>query len=933
MKKLDAEVNASGDATLKAQWDQYAKSLEDATRTLMLSTQEGKKVLHGALMTAEGGGFMKESKGGTSILDHQKLAGDLDSITKYRDNVIKSLTANGFSPDEAAKVSDALQKEYFELRGKSLDILQKEQLRKEKSYEPTDLKEKVPVGDIVRNAIKRNDAYNKLTAEAKKEGVDTSKYDPELTFSKPQAETIMLDAIKNSEEYGKMSDYTGEQSIDYTKLALKNPTDAQLSKMISDHLVKNEGVKKSDADRVAGNLIDHGMHDALIDKIETHSQKALDAQQRAIGQDRAPVRKSDMTRMAELHAMGIFDQSHSDLLHHILGIDGADQQSRKDLMEILAKKQQLMERYGSKELLYQSMNETLQHKMDDIIARNIGNKTKLSAVAKAIYNYQHSVNGGIIANAFNIGENTDSGFTANLGQTISIFRQLGANKEALKVFYETGRAWRSVFKDVTLGGPSYGIEGGKFTQRASDKLTYRNWDNLNNLDKARTVLKTYAQAGLTAMDSAYKVAIHMKTTILTLHKALQASGMSRDEASDYLNEHLFGKSLDDARAEAKYMYDKLNLKYDKNTIERSARENVLANIYTDGQLNKDVIDAAIKSSFNVAAIALGHEGRKDATGTYSGAKKMKLMQQESARKYAKLISEGKYNDAAWYHIMHQSLYLNGILKFAHGVANWIVLRPLTAGLGLISGGVAKLKGSDSIDWTNKKTLEEQLERQAQANADINRAWAGLAKFGAQMAMTSLYGMLNNEDKKKGNLAAGFAGIKHNVLMNKAMTKFGADILSLMYVSYTHQQEKGGQMDESYASLHGFGEYAMNLTNVGGGHTQGERLVDITKLFAHPSEANEKKAYGIMGEMLRNVMPGDLEVPYYRSAKGIYYLGKSAVERKAQLPPFYNPQSFAQGFFDNGILNDIAESTGGHVDPFGLMQKKKATSTVATNPFR
>src|ERR1035437_3907525 len=122
MKQLDREVAASGDETLKAQWDEYAKSLENATRTLMFSTAEGKKVLYDSLKTEEGGGYVKTTKDGEQILDHQKLAGDVGSITQYRDNVIKALTANGFSKEHAEKVSDSLQKEYYDLRGKSLDM-------------------------------------------------------------------------------------------------------------------------------------------------------------------------------------------------------------------------------------------------------------------------------------------------------------------------------------------------------------------------------------------------------------------------------------------------------------------------------------------------------------------------------------------------------------------------------------------------------------------------------------------------------------------------------------------------------------------------------------------------------------------------------------------------------------------------------------------
>lgn len=917
MKRLGAQVKASGDKLLEAQWDEYAKSLENATRTLMLSTKEGKKVLHESLMTAEGGGYMKQTRDGNMILDHQKLAGEINSITQYRDNVIKALTASGFSKDEAQRVSDSLQKEYHELRGKSLEILHNEQTRKQESYQPKPQKDKVPVGDIVRSAIKKYEAYKGLSDEAKAEGVDTSKYTPELTFSKTEAARIMDEALKAS-DYGKTSDFTQETAVDWKHLAMDSPDQSKLQGIIADHLVKNEGLQLAEANVVANNLLKNGMHDKLMEDINTHSKQALDVQQNKLDKEMTPVNKSEMTRLAELYAMGLFDGAHDDLLHHVLGIDGADQNTRKRLMELFSKKQQLINQLGAHEFIYHTMDATLQHEVNQLIENNIADKTKLSKIAKAIFNYQAFVNMGIIANPFNIAENTISGFQANTAQTIGLVKQMGL-KQGVKIFYEMNRLWAATLKDVAHGGIHYGLESGKFSQSSgiADKLTFKNWDKLNAIQKIATVAIAYAHLGLNAMDSAYKVSIHQKTTMMNLHKALtevpdeNGVKMTRDEANAYLNEKLFGQSLNDARTKAENIYQQLGLKANKNNIERSARELVQANIFSDGQMDSDHIEAAVRGAYEVAAVGLGHQARPDALGYITLAPMMKALQSVTQRKYDKLIKEENYNGAAAFHIAIQSGLVNGVFKFAHGVANWMLLRPLTAGLGLVTGTISKTMGkSGVIDWNNAKNMQDAFYKQAQANADINRAMVGISMLGLQVAAVGVYGMLTKKDDKKDSLDAGFEAIKKNPILNKAMNKFGSDVLMLMYSSYNAKQ--GGKELHTYANAEGFLKYVESLTNVGTGFSNPERVEKIGKLMARGNKKSTDEAAGQIGELLKGFIPTGLDVPFYRAYKGAWYLGKSGLTGKAELPPFYKPQSQLQGLMDNGVFNDIDQMFNLHL---------------------
>lgn len=917
MKKLDKEVAASGDTVLKAQWDEYAKSLENAVRTLMLSTSEGKKVLYDALKTEEGGGYIKTQKDGTEVLDHQKLAGEVDSISQYRENVIKALTASGFSIDHAEKTADSLQKEYFELRGKSLEILRKNQERKQQSYEHAEEKPTATTKEIVDKALKESKTYRALKNEAEQQGEDVSAHAPDLTFSKKDATSIVLDALKNTEEYGKeVAD--GEKRTDWLKLAINKPDPADLNKIIAEHL-KNIGIKESDAIKVADKLLEQNAHSNLTEDIDRHSKSALDTKQKLLSKEVAPIRKSDMARLAELHAMGIFNGAHDDLLHHVLGIDSADQQTRKQLIDLFEKKQQLIQQLGAHEFLYHSLDAQLQHQVNNLIQQNIADKTKLGKIAKALYDYTNFVNMGIIANPFNIAENTLSGLQANLGQTVGIFKQMGM-KQGVKVFYEMQRLWSATLRDVAKGGVHYGLESGKFSQGSAiaDKLTIKKWDTLNPLQKVATGAIAYAHMGLNAMDSAYKAAIHQKTTMLNLHKALtdlpDSNGrkMSREEANDYLNDHLFGKSLEDAKKQTQYIYNQLGLKSDKNTIERSARELVQTNLFSDGQtMSGDTVEAALRSAYGIASVGLGHEARHGIIGV--PAKMMKGLQTITQHHYDKLIKNGEYNRAAAFHIGAQTILVNGVFKFAHGVANWIILRPLTAGIGLVWGGINKFTGKP-IDYNNKQQLEESFRKQAQANADINRAWVGLSMFALQAGATGLYGLLNQQEDKSA-MASGFEAIKKNPVLNKAMNKFGADALALMYTSYTAKRH--GEMEQTYANQEGFIKYMENLTNTGSGYSLPERMDAARKLRSYGTEEADEKSAGIQGEMAKTLIPGGFDLPFYRSYKGALYLVKSAAQAKAELPPYYNPQSIFQGVMDNGVFNDIDETLG-----LGVMYPKK-----------
>ena len=256
----------------------------------------------------------------------------------------------------------------------------------------------------------------------------------------------------------------------------------------------------------------------------------------------------------------------------------------------------------------------------------------------------------------------------------------------------------------------------------------------------------------------------------------------------------------------------------------------------------------------------------------------------------------------------------------------MLLRPLTAGLGLVTGGVAKKMGkTDIIDYDNKKSLEESFRKSAQANADINRSIMGISMMAAQAGALMAYGAFNKKDKKEGDLGSAFDAVKKNPIMNKALNKFGADALMLMYSSY--EAKVDGEKVGTYANAAGFIKYVEGLTNIGQGFSNPERLERMASLSGKNTDKAHKEMMGILGEEAKALIPTGLDVPFYRAYKGAVYLGKSAIQGKAELPPFYKPQTLFQGVMDNGVYNDLDQLFGWHT------MFPKAERPAPDNAFR
>src|ERR1700761_58514 len=304
MQKHSAEINGTHDDVLRGQWNDYIKSFEDATYSLLLSKEQAKDVVHGTLIEA---GFGKQLKDGRTILDRNKLAGGINDIGQLRDNVRSVLENKGYDAGTAERIADSLQKEFHEMRGQILDRHKQNNDRLQESWDkmsPKDKKE-FDLNALINDRLKNWDNYKQLS------GDDSH----ELQFSKGEGLNIIKDALK-SEGYGKQVK-GGKVVMDWTKLAgdIKDPSD--IRDKVED-LLHKKGYDDQQVQQIADAI--QGKYEEVRQDILDHAKNKLDKLQEDVRNPPGATKaKADIQKLGELHDLGIFEGSHEDLLNHVVG--------------------------------------------------------------------------------------------------------------------------------------------------------------------------------------------------------------------------------------------------------------------------------------------------------------------------------------------------------------------------------------------------------------------------------------------------------------------------------------------------------------------------------------------------------------------------------------------------------------------------------------
>lgn len=127
-----SQVNQQADPATFQRLNDMINGLEASTYSLLFSKGEAKRLLDEMMKEA---GFGKTLKNGKTILDWNKLAGDVGSIQDLRENVQRVLEDNGYGQDVIEGVKNSLENEFNELHARILEKADNELSKREKGLD------------------------------------------------------------------------------------------------------------------------------------------------------------------------------------------------------------------------------------------------------------------------------------------------------------------------------------------------------------------------------------------------------------------------------------------------------------------------------------------------------------------------------------------------------------------------------------------------------------------------------------------------------------------------------------------------------------------------------------------------------------------------------------------------------------------------------
>lgn len=740
-----------------------------------------------------------------------------------------------------------------------------------------------------------------------------------LLFSKGEAKDVLQGIMKDAGFAKTLKN--GKTILDWNKLAGEIGNVQQLRSNVQ-RVLEDNGFNADVIEGIKNSLVNE-FEDLQADILE-HADKELTKRENAI--DRDVNSKTDLKRLAELNNLGIFQSSHDRLLHNLIGVSDLQQQDIADLKELAQAASDLYrhidKNYGN-DIYGSSALQTLQRSIDSIISRNINNKTRLNKIIAGIKNFFDVYLTGLLIAPFTILENFYSGVKEIVAPLIS--GQRGLSKEDLNV-------WTNMLLDVSKRGQAFGEEVGSFAPRElySNTLKFK-WKDASLKEKAESVLHVLmmpARIGLLGLDSANKVVITNKTFHNAIYHALKQKGMSHEDAMKTMNEALHGQSFAQAKVQAQSIIEKTNetlsdkfkIPVNNATVTRLANDLVKANLNLNGLIDNDLIEAALKSSYHVAGLGLGHEPNNKLS------QRIKAGRNLDAKEEQRLIKEKKWDELAI--TRFKNTFWNSLVtKFMGGASNWIYLR-FQSGFGVgIATGLLGAWDKD-IDFKSKDTLEQSIKDIQNARNKIGRGITGISVT----AMSYLIGFLlygggeDDETKSqrlaklqelekngyltkyqkdnlssekkadiKGKLQAEqkqletdlnvFKKIKSNYEGSKLFRKVAPDVMLIQYYLNTDKNALLAALD-----------YVQNQAGLGSQYSNSSKIQDAAELaYKGDSDAAQGELASIAGD--------SFGVPLWRGYKEwgrlAKWIGGGDVSSN-----YKQPTEFSEGLWGGGMLEDL-----------------------------
>lgn len=941
LEEATKDLSAISKPIVMARWNNAIDALRNTSYSLLLSQGEARNMVIDLMKSA---GFTKQvtvpttvanPSGKKTVIDWTKLAGDVGTTDDIRANVERVMRAAGYDTRTIDAVKAALETEFNDLRA---EIIQK-QIDQETSIARTGTKYTLDDagfkaalgGQTEAEWIKTEGIENLEDLETRAEAVLAGKkYIPAV-----RAEIISRLKDFFTRNYGKVIGREGKEAVrdilgGLSPLEWMKQNGIQNAQELHEALHDQLLLRGLSEENIASIMTEFNN---LLD-LDNRAKTNLDNRQNALG--RTVDTKTDIRRLAELYNLGLFDTgAHRGVLYNLIGVPDlmiADIEDLEDLSKAASNLFRQIDKEKGDQIFATREFQFLQRHIDRIVARNINNKSRLLKIIGGIRAFFDLFLSGLLSGPLTIIENVWSGIKVGL----STFMGGGqTSKEDFDIY-------RKMLLDVTATGQAFGEEVGAFAPRElySNMLAWK-WNGATREEKIKSmlyVLHLPGRVGLLAFDSANKVFTTNKIFKHSIYQALTQQGMSKEDATIFMNEALNGQTFQDAKVQAEQILQQVNgdlpahmqRRITDASVTTLANDLVKANLNANQVLSVELVREAYKGAYHVAGYGLGHEANNWFSSMIAEWRKKRKMDEEQ------LIRAKDWNGLAYHRMM--SMFVNNVvIKFAGGATNWIWLRFQEAGLGLVTGGFGGW--NKDIDFEDKGTIRKSIEENQLARHKIGRAVVGLSVgFFASVLMYMLRGDTDDDEKKVSELQKkiqdlsklrgealqaaliemGVEGVtkenatekKNEVLLKwkdelskaetnmsfykkvsknwmgkRAFMKMAPDILLINYFMDTEPNNMVGAM-----------KYVMQTTGVASPYSLDEQFGDAFKMAR---QGDFDGANGVFGRLVGS----SLGVPMWRSYKDWTKLVKWAGGKDVQ-SDFREPITFVDGLIGGGMLEDL-----------------------------
>lgn len=846
------------------------------------SKKEGREIVDKVLTEA---GITSENKAGEQVVDLKKLANVIDSKNQLRKLIQESIKDKGYSDAEAAKITDGLYKVVSDVVSDMKDRLLKNRERIEDTWTTSNNpKAEKDLLSMVEGRMKDFKNFIKFNPGSPKE----------IIFRKSEAKEILSQAIKTSDLSKRNT--KGDASPDWAKIASGRVDEKRLSAEVVRHLV-DMGISESDARQIAKSMPE--MYREFLADAKQKAEDILDSKERMLDKD-TPTSKSELTRLAELYDLGVFNAGHDKLLASVLGIEAKDRQAMDDVKQYAEKLSQLRELMQGNDFIVPTLQRAINSEIHDIVARNIEDKTKLLKIVSGINKMYQLENTSLISGYRNLLENHLSGLieymTTKANMRLKVGAKLAGNQPELR------KNMIDTWKNIAEGGAEFGetpYQVGGNQLRLADQYNIKKMRGAD-WSKPKTYLKAAATASMAASraflagtDGAIKTGLYRLHFISGIHDALIANGKSQEESVAIINEAIYGEgALDRAKEKAKELYEKMGMDYvSQKQINITANELLHENLIQGSEITPDQLREIQTSAFRQAGLGLGHESNNVASKAIQSSK---LYFQ---RKEQQAFNKGEYGEAAKSRALN-TVVNSVLLRFAASQFNWGWIKVQQSGIGIITGLVhiqmgRSLEARKVLDAEQQKRMADHYMNGRQ---QMYRGAVGLTlnAMTTLVVLPAIAKMMNPDEADP--VQKMFDDMEDNYVAKALFLKLTPiwGLGDYFYHKINSDMEGKGS---TFRKIRGAtGEVIGNIT---GNNSMSAKFSDALKLTESKNERTQMKGDTKLGSLVGSFFP---HVPFYKQGKDV--LQTVDYLATGRDPMYKYPYGFMSGLLGGGVIEDL-----------------------------